>query len=340
MKRILIIVFALAAAGLIAAPLILWAGSYASLDHELTHTQQTAGLSAFKPESSSNTTPELSLIDTGDLVFRARSAGFGNSRGNVILLHGFPESSAMYTPMIPALAQAGFQVVAYDQRGYSPGARPDEVEAYTTDKLVADVFTVADTVGFDQFHLVGHDWGAAVGWALVFEDASRVKSWSALSIPHMGAYAEAIAVDADQQERSAYVGFFRTPWLPEAIFSFNGFAMMRSAIYAEHGKEIVAEYLNIFSEPGALTAALNWYRASGLASPGGRMHVTTPTAFIWGNADPVVGQRALEAQRQYFDGNLWETELDTGHWLMETKPAAVSAAVLAHLERVLASSKD
>ncbi len=336
MRRVLTIFLSLVGIVLIGAPLVLWVGSYASLDHDLAHTTRTAGLAPFDPAGSGGETPTLSVVEAGSMTFRVRSAGFDNNRGNVILLHGFPESSAMYAPMMPKLASAGFRVVAFDQRGYSPGARPEQLEAYAIDRLIGDVFAVADAVGFDRFHLVGHDWGAAVGWSLVFQDASRIESWSALSIPHMGAYAEAMTVDEDQQERSAYVGFFRMPWLPEAIFSFNGFAMLRNGVYAEHGEEIVQEYLDLFAEPGALTAALNWYRASGLTGVEGTMEVNTPTAFIWGAEDPVVGQRALETQRQYFAGNLWETELDTGHWLMETKSTAVTEAVLSHIERTTA----
>jgi pimeloyl-ACP methyl ester carboxylesterase len=122
--------------------------------------------------------------------------------------------------------------------------------------------------------------------------------------------------------------------LPELLFSFNRFAMMRTSVYGDHGKKTVEEYIALFSEPGALTAALNWYRASALSSaPVGNMMVATPTAFIWGNQDPVVGDLALETQRQYFDGNLTETELETGHWLLETEAQAVTAAVLSHVER-------
>jgi pimeloyl-ACP methyl ester carboxylesterase len=318
----------------VAAPLALWIGSTLSLDRDFHHSQATTGLDRFRLGSGASPTPALSLITTGAMTFRARTAGFGGRRGNVILLHGFPESSAMYLPMIPVLAKAGYQVVAFDQRGYSPGARPEGSAAYATDLLVADVFAVADAVGFERFHLVGHDWGAVVGWIAVFRNSPRIMSWSALSIPHMGAYAAAIAGDPDQQRRSAYVGFFRMPWLPEAVFSFNGFAMMRRAIYAEHGEEILDEYLAIFSEPGALTAALDWYRASDLNQRAESPHVRIPTAFIWGNRDPVVGDQALETQRQYFDGNLREIELDTGHWLMEAEPEVVTRAVLAHIDRV------
>lgn len=316
---------------LVGVPLIVWFGSCASLDHDYAHSRATEALERFEPGMSNSSTPQLALIEAGSMTFRARTAGFDGRRGNVILLHGFPESSIMYVPMIPALASAGLQVVAFDQRGYSPGARPEGIEAYLTADLIADVYAVADAVGFDRFHLVGHDWGAVVGWRMVIEDAARIESWSALSIPHMGAYAAAISSDPDQQARSAYLGFFRMPGLPEMVFSFNGFAMMRRSIYNEHGSETLDEYLRIFSEPGALTAALNWYRASALGAGSGDLEVEVPTLFVWGNQDPVVGDLALENQRNYFDGNLEEVELDTGHWLMETEAEAVTTAVLAHI---------
>ena len=319
---------------LVLVPTVLWVGSYFSLDHDGLHTEATLQLPEFEATASAGAQPTLSQIRAGDFTYRARTAGFGNSVGNVILLHGFPESSAMYVDMIPALATAGYQVVAFDQRGYSPGARPDDVAAYTTDKLVADVFAVADAVGFEQFHLVGHDWGAAVGWAAVFTQSERILSWSALSIPHLGAYGEAIATDPDQQSRSAYIGFFQLPFLPEAIFSFNGFNMMKTGVYADHGDETLAEYMALFSEPGALTASLNWYRASELANPEGDFHVQIPTALIWGEHDPVVGESALMAQEKYFQGNLWKTKLDTGHWLMETHVQEVTVAVLENLARI------
>ena len=154
-------------------------------------------------------------------------------------------------------------------------------------------------VGFETFHLVGHDWGAAVGWRAVFSGSPRIESWTPLSIPHMGAYGEAIANDADQQQRSSYLRFLRLPWLPEMLFSFNDFAMLRENIYAEHGSPALDEYLAIFSEPGALTAALNWYRASELQAASGDLEVAIPTTFVWGNRDPVVGDLSLELQRRY-----------------------------------------
>jgi pimeloyl-ACP methyl ester carboxylesterase len=247
MKRLLIIILAVALFVVVAVPVVLWVGSYASLDHDMTHTKETQALERFSLPGGEWLQPRLSLIEAGGNTFRARTAGFGGDRGNVILLHGFPETSAMYEPMMPELAGAGFRVIAFDQRGYSPGMRPKGTAAYTIDNLSADVFAVADAVGFDHFHLVGHDWGAVVGWSMVLEGSPRIKTWSSLSIPHMGAYATAILNDPDQQERSAYVGLLQMPWLPEAILSFNGFAVMRNAIYSQHGGATLDEYLKVFS---------------------------------------------------------------------------------------------
>ena len=109
---------------------------------------------------------------------------------------------------------------------------------------------------------------------------------------------------------------------------------MKENVYSDHDGATLDEYLRVFSEPGALTATLNWYRAIDLASSPQASVVEVPTAFIWGNADPVVGDLSLELQRDYFNGNLWETELDTGHWLMETHAESVTLAVLEHLARV------
>lgn len=333
MKRLLVWL----AGGLIflmlAIPTSVYIASGLWMDDTYPHTKATEQLPAFSSEDSAARAPTLSIVSAGEFKFRARSAGFGGQQGNVILLHGFPESSVMYEKMIPELAGAGYQVVAFDQRGYSPGARPSDLDAYTTDHLMQDVLDVADSVGFERFHLVGHDWGAVVGWLLVMAQNPRITSWSALSIPHMGAYAEAMTNDPDQQSRSAYVGFFQTPWLPEAVFSFNNFAMMKEALYGEHQPNTKAEYLTLFSEPGALTSALNWYRASGLTNvdSSSSANISIPTAYIWGNKDGVVGEAALAAQQGYFDGNLSITELNTGHWLTETEGDAVNNAVLSHI---------
>jgi pimeloyl-ACP methyl ester carboxylesterase len=308
----------------------LWIAAASNLDRSYRHTATTTGLPLFMARSTG-----LVRIPGNGFEFRARVAGFDNPAplGDLLLLHGFPETSIMYVPLIDAASQAGYRVVAPDQRGYSPGARPAGRSAYHSAQLMADALAIADAVGFDRFHLVGHDWGAAVGWQLAFDSPERLLSYSALSIPHVAAFGAALAANPEQQERSAYMGFFRLPWLPEQIFAVNDFAVLRT-LYTDHPATELEEYLAVFSEPGALTGALNWYRASagedGIGTTG---TVTTPVLFIWGNQDPAVGRSAVEGQAQYIDGPLEEIELETGHWLMATAPLKVVQAVLAHVAR-------
>jgi len=320
-KKILYVIVFL----IVGAPFVLWLGATTSLDRNLSHSAATTSLPTFPDQSDG-----LVLVNTGNQIFRARVAGFGGERGNVILLHGFPETSMMWIPLIEAVAQAGYQVVAFDQRGYSPGARPEETTAYTIEVLAQDVLDVADVVGFETFHIVGHDWGSVVGWNLVLTEAVRLKTWTSLSIPHIASFGAAIAEDADQQQRSSYMILFRMPWLPEQLFAFNDFDLMRTVMYAEHGDAQVEEYLRVFSEPGALTGALNWYRAAAFDAPVPDLNVKLPYLFIWGNQDPAVGRAAVDGQQQYISGAFSELELDAGHWLMETHAELVIPAVLSH----------
>lgn len=329
-KKILLTIVGLC----VAAVLVIWIGAAASLDYDRSYSATVAELPVFNAAKAYGSAIQLSRIESGGMEFRARSAGFGGTRGNVILLHGFPESSAMWVPIIPVLAGAGYQVVAFDQRGYSPGARPQAVADYTLDKLTNDVLGIADAVGFQDFHLIGHDWGSAVGWTLVLQDSPRVQTWTSLSIPHLLAYGQAIQEDPDQRSRSSYILFFVTPWIPEQIFAFNNLDLMRNVFYAEHGSQVTDEYLALFHEPGAISAALNWYRAGipGQATDGLEAIVEIPVLFIWGNEDPVVGAAALETQRELLHGPFKEIELDAGHWLMESQAPTITAAVLTHLE--------
>ena len=167
------------------------------------------------------------------------------------------------------------------------------------------------------------------------QGAQRVQSWTSLSIPHLVAYGEAMQSDPDQQRRSRYIGLFRMPWVPETLLSFNRLALLRGSIYAEHPAAEREEYLAVFSEPGALSAALNWYRAVELRPQDAGVlfepALRLPVLFVWGSSDPVVGAAALEAQRSYFEGPFRELELDTGHWLMQTRGEVVTAALLDHL---------
>lgn len=269
-------------------------------------------------------------IEANGMRFRTRFAG---DRGEpVILLHGFPETSHMWTGLMPRLAEAGFRCVAPDQRGYSPGARPEGVEQYRTEELAKDVVAIADTVGFTgRFHLIGHDWGAGAGWRVVQDYPERIASWTSLSIPHPASYGAGYE-DPDQQEKGKYIQFFLKPDEPEQALSANDYEQLRN-VWTESSSEEVEEYLSVFSQPGALTAALNWYRANFGSGQGlgGQATVDTPTLLLWGKNDPAVGPATTRRHNDYMTGPSKFVELDAGHWLVQEKPDIVYAEILEHL---------
>ena len=322
LKRLLLIFGSLF--GVVAAVLV--AGSLLSLDWDREHTARTAAL----PLSSGASTDGLVRIQANGMTFRARVAGLSGSGPGLILLHGFPETSAMWVPLMDAAVAAGYRVVAFDQRGYSPGARPEGVESYLVPERIGDVLAVAEAVGFERFHLVGHDWGCVVGWGVAIQNPKRLHSWTGLSIPHP----RTLLADLGR-EPPAYIKLFTAPWVPEILLSFNGMARLRGG-YEGMTAEQRDEYLAVFSEPGALTATLNWYRAitAGLdrgeevAGP-----VSVSTLFIWGTREGWVTEDALERQRKLATGPYAELELDAGHFVLQEQTESTVAAVMEHLRQ-------
>jgi pimeloyl-ACP methyl ester carboxylesterase len=314
-----------------------WAGSMhfsaqSALDHDYSYTASVDALPLYHPGIEDG----LVRIAANGMEFRARIAGFDDpSRPTAILLHGWPVTSAMYLDLIGPLQEAGYRVLVPDQRGYSPGARPTGAENYVVPNLTADVLALADAVGAEQFHLVGHDWGAVVGWSVVLTHPERVISWSGLSIAHPAAFSDALENDPDQKARSSYFMLFATPWLAETLFSADDFARMKW-MHSSMSQTQAEEYHALLSEPGALTATFNWYRAmmtGASAPPTTNLQVDVPTVFVWGNEDVAVGRYGVEQQAQYMDGPYKEIELDAGHWLFRDQPRQTVAAVLMHIQK-------
>jgi len=273
-------------------------------------------------------------IDANGMTFRCREAAGGGEP--VILLHGFPETSHMWLPLMERLATEGYRCLAPDQRGYSPGARPEGAEQYRYIDTASDALALADAWGADRFHLIGHDWGAGCGWAVVAAKPERLLSWTALSVPHMAAFGGAIRSDPDQQQKSQYVTFFQQPGAAEALFSANDHAALKG-VWSKSAPDEVEEYLSVFTQPGALTAALNWYRGSRGIDPQDPEvvfgPVATPTLMIWGNQDTAIGRVAVNAAADYMKGPYRFVELDAGHWLVQEAPSRVAGEVVAHLAR-------
>src|SRR5437870_4842139 len=203
-------------------------------------------------------------IPVGDFTFRARAAGPADGE-LVLLLHGFPQSSYEWRAQLAALGDAGYLAVAPDQRGYSPAARPEGVEHYRTEHLVADVLAIADWLGRHTFHLAGHDWGAAVAWQVGGRYPERLRTLNIVSVPHPAAFRKALHSGGDQKDRSSYIDVFRQEGKAEDLLLEDDAMRLRVMFTgSELASDAIGEYVALMQEPGAMTAALNWYRAADL----------------------------------------------------------------------------
>jgi pimeloyl-ACP methyl ester carboxylesterase len=277
---------------------------------------------------------EIVELQANGYTFRCRSCGMANTGEPVILLHGFPETSHMWVDVMRSLAAKGYRCLAFDQRGYSPGARPKAVAEYAIDKIASDVIALADRVGFSKFHLVAHDWGAGCGWTVVQLTPQQVQSWTALSIPHLAAFTEAKKNDPVQKRKSWYMGFFQLPLLPE--LAFGAIASMPSVFWTHSKPEEIADYLSVFGTFEGRKATLNWYRANNTL-PITYGDVYLPTHLIWGNQDIAVGRAGVEETQAYMKGEYAKDyaliELDAGHSLVQEKFEAVDREILSHIQR-------
>jgi pimeloyl-ACP methyl ester carboxylesterase len=273
---------------------------------------------------------ELLHTDVGDLSFNVRVDGPEDGRP-VLLLHGFPETSSSWAAVTPLLTEAGLRTYAPDQLGYSPGARPAEVDAYALANLAqvtADLMTALDIPVAD---LVGHDWGANVAWTMAAWHPDRVRSLTAVSVPHPGAFTAAYRTDPEQKERSAYIRLFWQPGKAEELLLADDARRLRRMLgtRSESGipEEAVDEYVAVLSAPGALTAALNWYRAMGSGTPVDR--VAVPSTYVWSDGDIAIGRTAAEFCGEFVTGEYRFVELPgVTHWIPEQAPRELATAIL------------
>ena len=281
---------------------------------------------------------DLIAIRVGDFVFDGLVAG-PEDGDPVILLHGFPETSYAFRHQLEALARAGYRAIAPDQRGYSADARPSEVADYAMGFLVSDVAGIADALGFDSFHLVGHDWGGAVAWVFAATFPERVRTLTVLSTPHPGAFGAALSSSPDQQQRSAYFDMFRADDAEERFLANNA-AYLRQVLDEVADAEAIRVYVTALRSPEAMGSALNWYRAMSLSANSASttvtstvpLQITVPTLYVWGTDDPAFGLAAARASARYVTGPYEFVPMErTGHWLMERRPTRVNELLLRHL---------
>jgi pimeloyl-ACP methyl ester carboxylesterase len=274
---------------------------------------------------------ERIAVPVGDMTFEGRASGPVDGR-LVLLLHGFPQTSMSWASALEALGAAGHRAVAVDQRGYSPGARPEGVDSYRIDHLVADVMAIADELGGHRFDLVGHDWGGAVAWHVAGRHPDRVRTLNVVSTPHPEAFKAALRghLGGDQATKSGYVDLFRSAEA-EGFFLGNDAAALRG-LYSALPAEASEEYLRVLTEPGALTAALNWYRATTFDHQPATGPMTMPTMYVWSTDDMALGREAAEDTGNHVEGPYrFEVLEGVSHWVPEAAPADLERLLLDHL---------
>ncbi len=272
-------------------------------------------------------------FENGDVGLHAVAAGPPGGPA-VILLHGFPEFWYGWHRQIEPLAAAGFRVIVPDQRGYNLSSKPSGVADYSLTALVSDVIAIADQLGQEKILLAGHDWGAAVAWGAALLHPRRVAKLAILNVPHPAVMRRYLTNNRRQLRRSWYIFFFQLPYFPEAFLSASNFrkgiaSLAGSSRPGTFSPDDLAQYRAAWSQPGALTGMINWYRA--LFRTRARFPdktVRVPTRILWGERDDfLLAEMAHESLRYCTNAELF-TFANATHWLQHEEPARVSELLI------------
>lgn len=247
----------------------------------------------------------------------------------VLLLHGFPEFWYGWRHQIPALAEAGFRVVAPDMRGYATSGKPEGVESYRVEHLVEDAAGLGRHLGEERAHLVGHDWGGMVAWYLAMHRPEALDRLVVLNAPHPAAFAREI-LKPDQMLRSSYAAFFQLPALPEATLRAGDFALLARVFREEPARpgaftdQDIERYREALSQPGALTSMLHYYRAFARYQRPEVRRIDVPTMLVWGERDPHLVVRLTEGLEEWVPGIRVERIPEASHWVAADVPDRVN----------------
>jgi len=274
-------------------------------------------------------------IEAGGFTFTGRAYGARSGR-RILLLHGFPQTSWAWRDELWALGSAGYRAIAPDLRGYCAGARPTALGDYATEHLVGDVLALADSMEMDTFDLVGHDWGGMLAWLVASRHPRRVRSLAVVSTPHPLALRRALlGADPAQAAQGAATASFRAPEVPERLLlGPDGGGGGLATLLAETGldDEDARVYVAALAAPGALTAALNWYRAMDPGALRDLEPVTVPTLYVWSTGDEAFGRAAAEGTAEHVCGPYTFVVLQhVSHWVPEMASAELSRLLIRHL---------
>jgi pimeloyl-ACP methyl ester carboxylesterase len=274
-------------------------------------------------------------IEAGGFVFTGRACGPHDGR-RVLLLHGFPQTSWAWRDELWALGRAGYRAIAPDLRGYCCGARPPEIGAYGTEHLLDDVIALADCMDMETFDLVGHDWGGMLAWITAARQPGRVRTLAVASTPHpLALQRTLLSGDPAQAVYGAATESFRAPETPERLLlGADGAGGGLARLLAETGldDDDAHMYVAALTEPGALSAALNWYRAMDASALRDLPPVAVPTLYVWSTGDEAFGRPAAEGTAEWVQGPYrFEILEHVSHWIPEMAPGRLSSLLVRHL---------
>jgi pimeloyl-ACP methyl ester carboxylesterase len=235
----------------------------------------------------------------------------------VVLLHGFPQTSKSWIPVCERLQASGYRTLTFDQRGYTPTARPRGRRAYRMSQLVGDVVALVAATG-GPVHLVGHDWGAGVAWFTAASHPDLIRTLTAVSVPHPSAFLGSMLISS-QCLRSYYIGLFQIPWLPEFLCR-SPRLVARVLTQTGMTADQIAEVQTDVIDSGALTSTVNWYRAMPFASPKYTRKVSAPTTYVWSSGDTALSRRGATLCARFVTGPYRFEVTDGSHWIPEEKP--------------------
>jgi pimeloyl-ACP methyl ester carboxylesterase len=283
---------------------------------------------------------ERHWVDGEGVRLHVRAAGPSDGP-LVVLLHGFPEFWYGWRHQIAPLAEVGYRVVVPDQRGYNLSDAPSSVAAYDLDVLTADVRHLIDATGRGTAHVVGHDWGAMVGWRLAMTHSGWIRRLGILNVPHPRVFRRTLRSSLTQLLRSLYVFFFQIPALPEWVLGRNdgqGLALLLR--WSSHPDTFSADeidaYRRAWRRPGRIRGMLHWYRAAArrvLRGGQSEGRVEVPTLVLWGAKDTALSQEmAAPSAAMCTDGQLVVLD-DATHWVQHDASEPVTRHLLTHLGR-------
>ncbi len=272
-------------------------------------------------------------VHSGAVRLRCVSAGPPDG-ALVVLLHGFPARWATWRGVMPLLAAAGFHVVAPDLRGYGESDRPPRVEDYSVRRIVDDVAAIIRDFGHEKAFIVGHDFGGGVAWATAMFRPELVRRLAVLNSVHVVGFERAMR-RFSQLVKSWYVFFFLLPWLPEWLLARRDFQFMRRSLAEDGlGPDVIADLLEGVRPPGALHAAIDWYRASfrdGVRKRLAPVKVELPVLVIWGDRERHLVPELADPPAEWVKDARVAHVAGGSHWVHHDAPEEVARLLVEHL---------